>query len=101
MRPVEVFMFLRFLLLALALIGCDDGAGGGDSATNASAGPVRRVEVIAMGETAQVAVTPPFQVLLCDETHCVDYGRVPDLSSAGVIEVGSTQGETRVFWWEE
>jgi hypothetical protein len=99
MRPVEVFMFLRFLLLAL--IGCDNGAGGGDSATSSSAGPVRRIEVIPMGETAQVAVTPPFQVLLCDETHCVDYGRVPDLSSAGVIEVGSAQGETRVFWWEE
>lgn len=92
---------MMFVLL-FALVGCDDGNAGNDSATGAtSAGPVRHVEVIPMGETATVVVTPPFQVLLCDETHCVDYGRVPDVSAAGAIEVGSDQGETRVFWWGE
>ncbi len=88
------------LLLALALVGCDDGSSGDDSATGASAGPVRHVEVIPMGETAVIAVTPPFQVMLCDDTHCVD-GGTPDLSSAGTIETGSPDGETRVFWWAE
>lgn len=91
------------LLLALFFVGCDDGNGAAadDSATATSAGPVRHVEVIPMGETATVVVTPPFQVFLCDETHCVDYGRIPDVSAAGAIEVGSDQGETRVFWWGE
>ena len=89
------------VLLLVLLAACGDSDNAADSATVETTGPTRRVEIIPMGETATVAVTPPFQVLLCDDTHCVDYGRVPDLSSAGAIEVGSTQGETRVFWWEE